>query len=1254
MTKVAVKWIKRSLFGVIGLTLLILLLLLGLLFTNSGLNAVIWGAQKALPQLEVKGSEGALLPEFSLFDISYKSEELNIEAKSREITLAITPSCFLIPSVCVEQLKIDGLDFALTGLPPASEERPSESSEPLTEIRLPVPVYVRSLSLSDIDLDILGNKISWQTFTSQIEMSGSKLTIHPTIFEDVNVELAEVADKASESKDVANTDQTKPSITLPDVLIPLEVDLEKFDLYRFNVKGETPVIVNHLGLSTHVQGYAVNVKQLTLDTPQADIELKSEIELRDGYPLVLDASALVKQTELKGQNIVIRAEGSVAELQLDAQLMGVVEARLNGRIESLDPELPFDIELTAGHAQWPLTGVADYTVDVNHIKSNGSLKGYQLDIATIADGKGIPPLDLTVKGEGDLEHVELESILLKTLGGEVSGQVMANWQSPVNWQAKLGLSNIQPGLEWEQAEGVVNGSLTTTGELFDSGGWQVELPLLDIEGVIREYPLTIEGELLASDKKGTGDLKVMTSGLVVKHGPNGLNISGQLDKKWAMDTSINFPDIEKSLPDFKGSVNGQIALRGELKTPEIRTDLSAEKIAYLDIATISNITLSSDLAPLPAPSGELDLKVTNVVYENKTIDSIDLSFSGSQKKHQLSLDVLSDLLKANLHIAGGLHEKPELIWKGTLDKAELSTVQGPWGLDHPVAVSFLVDSQVANVQAHCWTQANSEVCLSKDLVAGQSGEVHLDVQNFVFSQLDMFIPKGTNIDGEFNAEAWASWGPNKKPDAEFKVSLPKGKLTQQIEQPIVLAWESIVLSAQLHKDSLAVDWLFDLADNGDIKGNLKVPDVQATHQGLDAQIILDNINLDMIQPLVGEYSKVNADINSDIRISGPVKHPKVNGKFIIGDIIAQGDIAPVEVNNGTIAIDFSGYDARLNADIETPDGVLQLDGDANWEDLSAWSTNVKVFAEELNVTLPPIVQVKIKPDMQIAITPKRAIIEGDIYLPWGNITVEELPPSAIGVSSDEVILNKNLQPEEGSTALPIEVETNVNIHIGDDFKLAAFGLKGELVGKLNVTQKDKGPFIVGEVEVVNGAYRSFGQDLIIVEGKVLMNGPPDQPYLAIDAVRNPDNTQDDVVAGIRVTGPANEPAIEVYSKPSMPQQNALSYLLRGQDLDGAAGGSSMTTALIGLSLAKSGQLVGQIGETFGVSDLQLDTAGSGEESQVTVSGYLTPELQVKYGVGIFDSFGEFTVRYKLVTDLYLEAVSGMDSAVDLLYQFEFD
>ncbi|HBT30672.1 MAG TPA: translocation and assembly module TamB, partial [Erwinia persicina] len=145
-----------------------------------------------------------------------------------------------------------------------------------------------------------------------------------------------------------------------------------------------------------------------------------------------------------------------------------------------------------------------------------------------------------------------------------------------------------------------------------------------------------------------------------------------------------------------------------------------------------------------------------------------------------------------------------------------------------------------------------------------------------------------------------------------------------------------------------------------------------------------------------------------------------------------------------------------------------------------------------------------------------------------------------------------------------------------------------------------------------------------------------------------------VTAGVRVTGLADEPKVEIFSDPAKSQQEALSYLLRGQGL-GASGSDSdaLTSALVGLGVAQSGQVVGKIGETFGVSNLALDTAGVGDSQQVQVSGYVLPGLQVKYGVGIFDSLATLTLRYRLMPKLYLEAVSGIDQALDVLYQFEF-
>lgn len=810
-------------------------------------------------------------------------------------------------------------------------------------------------------------------------------------------------------------------------------------------------------------------------------------------------------------------------------------------------------------------------------------------------------------------------------------------------------------MQWKEAEGDISGSLSTSGSLTEQGGWQVSLPKLDIDGILRGYPLNVEGQLEASDKNGKGeDIQLTTQGLALSHGPNQLSAKGKIDKQILMDVEVNFPDFAKSVPDLAGKMQGKVALRGSLKEPDINLDLALNQINWQQQANVETITLKGDVTPLPAPKANLSLIANNITYDDIKVDSADLEVSGDEKLHQLTLDVVSDLVSTSLEIEGTFKQKPEMIWDGALRRLTLSSQQGPWSLQKSTAVKVNIDKQIANVQAHCWLQAKSSVCLTEDISVGKSGQAKLAINDFNFDQIKQFLPPETKLQGSVNAQAFAKWAPEKKPEVTLSVNMPKGQVEQALEQPIKVGWDSFSFKAALAKDKLDAEWLFDVKDNGDLSGKVSLLNVSSEKPTIDGKVALSTFHLDFLAPLIGEYSLFKANMNTDLALSGDVMHPKVNGQFLIDQMKLQGEVTPIDINSGQVVINFKGHQADLDAGIITPDGKLEITGDADWRDLQDWRTRARVFAKELKVDMPPMVKIKVEPDMTIDVTPQLAKVEGNINLPWGRIVIEELPPSAVGVSSDTVILNKDLQPVDEVAAMPFNVETDINIKIGDDFQLAAFGLKGGLKGSLNVTQKDKGPFIVGEVNIVDGSYRSFGQDLVIEEGKILMNGPADQPYVSIKAIRNPDNTQDDVIAGVRVTGPASDPSVEIFSEPAMPQANALSYLLRGQDIDGESGGNAMTTTLIGLSLAKSGRVVGEIGEAFGVQDLQLDTAGSGDDSQVTVSGYILPGLQVKYGVGIFNSLGEFTVRYRLMQDLYLEAVSGVDSAVDLLYQFEFD
>ncbi|MDF4794645.1 translocation/assembly module TamB, partial [Vibrio parahaemolyticus] len=512
-------------------------------------------------------------------------------------------------------------------------------------------------------------------------------------------------------------------------------------------------------------------------------------------------------------------------------------------------------------------------------------------------------------------------------------KVMANWAAPINWQADLNLKNIQPGLQWKEAEGDISGSLSTSGSLTEQGGWQVSLPKLDIDGILRGYPLNVEGQLEASDKNGKGeDIQLTTQGLALSHGPNQLSAKGKIDKQILMDVEVNFPDFAKSVPDLAGKMQGKVALRGSLKEPDINLDLALNQINWQQQANVETITLKGDVTPLPAPKANLSLIANNITYDDIKVDSADLEVSGDEKLHQLTLDVVSDLVSTSLEIEGTFKQKPEMIWDGALRRLTLSSQQGPWSLQKSTAVKVNIDKQIANVQAHCWLQAKSSVCLTEDISVGKSGQAKLAINDFNFDQIKQFLPPETKLQGSVNAQAFAKWAPEKKPEVTLSVNMPKGQVEQALEQPIKVGWDSFSFKAALAKDKLDAEWLFDVKDNGDLSGKVSLLNVSSEKPTIDGKVALSTFHLDFLAPLIGEYSLFKANMNTDLALSGDVMHPKVNGQFLIDQMKLQGEVTPIDINSGQVVINFKGHQADLDAGIITPDGKLEITGDADWRD----------------------------------------------------------------------------------------------------------------------------------------------------------------------------------------------------------------------------------------------------------------------------------------------------------------------------------
>ena len=392
----------------------------------------------------------------------------------------------------------------------------------------------------------------------------------------------------------------------------------------------------------------------------------------------------------------------------------------------------------------------------------------------------------------------------------------------------------------------------------------------------------------------------------------------------------------------------------------------------------------------------------------------------------------------------------------------------------------------------------------------------------------------------------------------------------------------------------------------------------------------------------------------NLRFAGTLEEPLIYGRTGLFNAKLDSTKLPFEMLPSDIKLTFNGNSSTLEGHLKTPQGEVALNGSADWRTIGEGKAIVTTKGSNLRVTLPPDIEFDLTTDVTCEASSDLIKLDGAISIPWAKVSVSKLPASAVDVSDDVVRLDRP-RAKKKAAGKPIPIESNLRIHIGDDVRVEAMGLKARLTGNLNVIQDNGTLGLTGQISVPSGSFKAYGQDLLVRRGEFHFVGAVANPLLDLEAIRNPDRTADDVIAGIRVTGSVDSPQVAVFTDPAKSETEALSYLIRGEGLDpsGDSDNTMITSALINLGLSQGSHVFESLGDAVGISGLGFETEGVGDSSQLVVSGYVLPGLKVKYGVGIFDSLATLTLRYRVIPRLYVEAVSGVDQALDLLYSFEF-
>ncbi|MGV4200112.1 autotransporter assembly complex protein TamB [Citrobacter murliniae] len=1255
-------WKKISL-GVLIFILLLLGTVAFLVGTTSGLHLLFKAANRWVPGLEIGQVTGGWR-DLSLKNIRY--DQPGVAVNAGEVHLAVGLNCLWNSSLCVNDLSLKDINVAIDSkkMPPSAPVE-EEDSGPLN-LSTPYPITLSRVALNNINIKIDDTTVSVLDFTSGLNWQEKTLTLKPTSLQGLLIALPKMAEVAQEEvvepkiqnpqpdeKPLGETLKdlfSKPVLPeMTDVHLPLNLNIEEFRGEQLRVTGDTDLTVHNMLLKVSSIDGNMKLDALDIDSSQGTVNASGTAQLTDAWPVDITLNSTLNIDPLKGEKVKLKVGGALREqLEVGVNLSGPVDMDLRAQTRLAEAGLPLNLDVVSKQVYWPFTGDKQFQADDIKLKLTGKMTDYTLSMRTAVKGQDIPPATITLDAKGNEQQINLDKLTVAALEGKTELKALLDWQQAISWRGELTLDGINTAKELPDWPSKLNGLVKTRGSLY-GGTWQMEVPELKLTGNVKQNKVNVNGSL-----KGNSYLQWTIPGLHLELGRNSAEVKGELGvKDLNLDAMIDAPGLDNALPGLGGTAKGLVKIRGTVEAPQLLADITARGLRWQELS-VAQVRVEGDVKSAEQIAGSLNVRVERIVQPDVNINLVTLNAKGSEKQHELQLRIQGEPVSGQLDLAGSFDRK-EQRWKGALSNTRFQTPVGPWSLNRAIALDYRNQEQKISIGPHCWNNPNAELCVPQTIDAGAEGRAVVNLNRFDLAMLKPFMPDTTQASGVFSGKADVSWDTTKEGLPQGKVTLSgrNVKVTQSVnDAPLPVAFETLNMTADLHNNRAELGWLIRLTNNGQFDGQVQVTDPQG-RRNLGGNVNIRNFNLAMVNPIFSRGEKAAGMLNANLRLGGDVQSPQLLGQLQLSGLDIDGNFMPFDMQPSQLAINFTGSRSTIAGVVRTQQGQINLSGDADWTQIDNWRARIAAKGSRVRITVPPMVRLDVSPDVVFEATPSLFTLDGSVDVPWARIVVHDLPESAVGVSSDMVMLNNDLQPEKPQSA-GIPINSNLIVHVGNNVRIDAFGLKARLTGDLKVAQDKQGLGLNGQINIPSGRFHAYGQDLIVRKGELLFSGPPDQPLLNIEAIRNPDATEDDVIAGVRVTGTADEPKAEIFSDPAMSQQMALSYLLRGQGLDSEQSDSAaMTSMLIGLGVAQSGQVVGKIGETFGVSNLALDTQGVGDSSQVVVSGYVLPGLQVKYGVGIFDSLATLTLRYRLMPKLYLEAVSGVDQALDLLYQFEF-
>jgi len=782
--------------------------------------------------------------------------------------------------------------------------------------------------------------------------------------------------------------------------------------------------------------------------------------------------------------------------------------------------------------------------------------------------------------------------------------------------------------------------------------------------------------------------RLLPSTLELEVAGNRLNADGSFGAAGdRLRLHLDAPRLQRLGYGLDGLLQLDGELAGSLQRPRIDARYRAEKLAFGEhrlAAASGHAELEGALQDLLAgkagkPDAEpllrLDVDVEADGYRGPgvALQRFSARLVGDDRQHQFSASADGKLRGQPLALAlaahGGLTPQPDgLRWDGSIDTLE-NRGQPHFALEAPLPLSagpgqlrlgaarLTLSEAVLELQQLVWDhgQLRSEGSVSALAVARvlelarQFGGVEVPLQsdlvldgdwNLEFGQHATGFARIVRRGGDLRVDSGRGAGALGLEALELRADLqPDGlKLAVQTRATHIGSIDAQVTAGWSHADGMLT-----LAPQAPLAGQvtLRVPELKA------------------VAALAGPELALDGSVAADLALSGTLETPQWSGE-LAGDRLALTlfDLG-IQLRDGVVRIGLSRDEIDLRQiEFHGGEGTLRASGRFHLSDADP-TLAATIVADHLQLFASPDRRLTISGQARIAHDQQHLRVDGKVTADQGLF---DLPKKSAPQLDDDVVVvrrdGKRTAPQPRPIGSSHEKPAgrwapliNIEFDLGHDFHFRGSGADLLLRGGMTVHSEPLQPLRAdGTIRVAEGTYEAFGRKLGIERGLINFQGAIDNPNINILAMRR----NQDVEAGVEVTGFANQPRVRLVSEPSVADEEKLSWLMFGHGSDSSGLGQQQAASA---ALALLGNAGGKrIAQGIGLDEFSIGASESGlaDQQVVNLGKAISENFFVGYEQSLTGAASIVKMTWQLSRRWSLVARAGAISGLDILFNRRYD